>query len=181
MPQGSILSPLPFRMFINDIVKEIHSNIRPFADDTSLYITVNFTDAAAHILNLELHRLYNWEVHWLVKFNPIKTESLLFSRRINLQDHPTLLFNDVPIQEVVSHKHVGVYLSQRRDWQNHIDFIKEKAWSGIDPLRMLKFTINQKSLETIYFAYTRSLLEYADVLWKTCTQQPCNEMGENPT
>ena len=57
-----------------------------------------------------------------------------------------------------------MYLSQRCDWQKHIDFIKEKAWSRINLLRMLKFTINRKSLGTIYFAYIRSLLEYADVL-----------------
>ena len=61
-------------------------------------------------------------------------------------------------------------------WQKHIDFIKEKAWSRINLLRMLKFTINRKSLETIYFAYIRSLLEYADVLWDNCTQQQCNEI-----
>ena len=67
-----------------------------------------------------------------------KTELLLFSRRVNLQDHPTLLVNDVPIQEVVAHKHLGVYLSQRCDWQKHIDLIKEKAWSRINLLRMLK-------------------------------------------
>ena len=175
VPQGSILGPLLFIIFIIDIVKEIHSNIRLFADDTSLYIIVDFPDSAAQILNLDLERLYNWAVQWLVKFNPIKTESLLFSRRVNLQDHPTLFFNDVPIQEVVSHKHLGVYLSQRCDWQKHIDFIKEKARSRINLLRMLKFTINRKSLETIYFAYIRSLLEYADVLWDNCTQQQCNE------
>ena len=62
------------------------------------------------------------------------------------------------------------------NWQKHIDFIKEKAWSRINLLRMLKFTINRKSLETIYFAYIRSLLEYADVLWDNCTQQKCNEI-----
>ena len=90
------------------------------------------------ILNLDLERLYNWTVQWLVKVNPIKTELLLFSRRVNLQDHPTLLVNDVPIQEDVAHKHLGVYLSQRCDWQKHIDLIKEKAWSRINLLRMLK-------------------------------------------
>ena len=56
----------------------------------------------------------------------------------DLQDHPTLLVNDVPIQEVVAHKHLGVYLSQSCDWQKHIDLIKEKAWSRINLLRMLK-------------------------------------------
>ena len=77
-------------MFINDIVKKIHSNIRRFADDTSLYIIVDFPDSVAKILHLDLERLYNWAVQWLVKFNPIKTESLLFSRRVNLRDHPPL-------------------------------------------------------------------------------------------
>ena len=79
-----------FHRVINDIVKEIHSNIRLSADDTSLYIIVDFPDSAAQILNLDLERLYNWAVQWLVKFNLIKTKSLLFSRRVNLRDHPTL-------------------------------------------------------------------------------------------
>ena len=84
-------------MYINDIVKEIHSNIRLFADDTSLYIGADFPDSAAQILNLDFERLYNWAVQWPVTFNPIETESLLFSRRINLQHHPTLFCYDVLI------------------------------------------------------------------------------------
>ena len=72
VPQGSILAPLLFIMFINDIVKKIHSNICLFADDTSLYIIVDFPDSVVQILNLDLERLYNWAVQWLVKFNPIK-------------------------------------------------------------------------------------------------------------
>ena len=54
VPQGSILGPLLFIMYINAIVKEIDSNIRHFADDTSLYIVVDFPDSAAEILNLDL-------------------------------------------------------------------------------------------------------------------------------
>ena len=94
--------PSSFYIVYKWYIKEIHSNIiRLFADDTSLCIIVEFPDSAAQILNLDIERLYNWAVQWLVKFNPIKTESLLFYRRINLQDHRTLFFNDVPIQEVV--------------------------------------------------------------------------------
>ena len=78
-----------FIMFKNDIVKEIHSNIRLFADDTRLYISVDFPDSAARILNLDQEILYEWAVQWLVRFNPTKTESLPFSRRLHIQLHPT--------------------------------------------------------------------------------------------
>ena len=77
-PQGCILCPLLFKMFINDIVKEIHLNIRLFADDTSLYIIVDFPESDAHIVNLDLERLYNWALQWLVKFKPIKTNRYCF-------------------------------------------------------------------------------------------------------
>ena len=68
------LVPLLFIISINDTVKEIHSNILLFADDTSLYIIVDFPDSAAQILNLDLERLCEWAVQWLVRFNPNKTE-----------------------------------------------------------------------------------------------------------
>ena len=68
------LVPLLFIIYINDTVKEIHPNILLFADDTSLYIIVDFPDSAAQILNLDLERLYEWAMQWLVRFNPNKTE-----------------------------------------------------------------------------------------------------------
>ena len=106
VPQGSILGPLLFILYINDIVHEIHSNIRLFADDTSLYIIVDFPDSAAQILNLDLDRISKWAKDWLVSYNPEKTESLLFTRKINRVIHPTLYLSDVPIKEVSAHKHL---------------------------------------------------------------------------
>ena len=72
--KASYLVPLLFIISINDTVKETHSNILLFADDTSLYIILDFPDSAAQILNLDLERLYEWAVQWLVRFNPNKTE-----------------------------------------------------------------------------------------------------------
>ena len=98
VPQCAILGPLLFIMFINDIVKEIHSNVR-LLDYTSLHKIVDFPDPAAQILNLDLKRLYDWKVQWLERFNQNKTESLLFSRRLNIH-HPTLFLMMFPYKKL---------------------------------------------------------------------------------
>ena len=72
-----------FLIYINDIVNEINSHIRLFADDTSLYIVVDQPDQAAAIINSDLERMQNWANDWLVDFNPNKTKSLLMTRKTN--------------------------------------------------------------------------------------------------
>ena len=129
--------PLLFILYINDIVHEIHSNIRVFADDTTLYIIVDFPDTAAQILNVDLHRISSWEELWLVDFDANKTEALLASRRINRINHPTHYLGDIPIQETETHKHLGIFFSKRLDWQSHIDYIQQKTWSRMTLLRSL--------------------------------------------
>ena len=80
VPQGSILGPLLFLLYINDTVADIGSNIRLFADYTSLLITVDNPITAAENLNTDLDKISQWAATWLATFNPNKTEALLFSR-----------------------------------------------------------------------------------------------------
>ena len=143
VPQGSILGPLLFLGYINDIVDEINSNIRLFADDTSLYIIVENPIEAAIQLNADLEKVHQWASKWLVTFNPTKTESLLFTRKHNRSYRPPVTMNNNVITEVTYHKHLALTFSSDCTWH------ELKAWSRINIMRKLKFTLDRMSLQII--------------------------------
>ena len=153
VPQGSILGPLLFLLYINDIVHDIGSNIRLFADDTSLFIIVEDAITAAACLNNDPDKISQWAAKWMVTFNPSKTESLLISRKTNKVRHPPIFMQNHKVVEVDSHKYLGVVLSSDCSWHQHIKYITDKAWNRINIMRKLKFILNRKSLEIIYILH----------------------------
>ena len=157
VPQGSILGPLLFLVYINDIVENIGSLIRLFADDTSLFIIVDDPITSAARLNSDLDKITGWAALWLVTFNPTKSESFLVPRKVNRPVHPPLFMQNIQIEEVECHKHLGVFLSNDCSWHKHITYIKVKAWCRINVMRKLKFKLDRKSLKTIFIAFVRPL------------------------
>ena len=178
VPQGSILGPLLFLVYINDIVTDIGSNIRLFADDTSLYIVVDNPLVAAETLNADLEKISRWAATWLVTFNPNKSVALLLSRKVSHPLHPPLFMENTPINEVEAHKHLGLFLSNDCSWHQHINYIKDKAWARINIMRRLKYKLDRKSLESIYISFIRPLLEYGDTIWDNCTQYEKYELDK---
>ncbi|MCG8111690.1 MAG: reverse transcriptase family protein, partial [Candidatus Thiodiazotropha taylori] len=128
VPQGSILGPLLFLIYINDIVIDIGANIRLFADDTSLYFVVDSPQNAVNILNNDLSTISEWAKTWLVSFNTSKTVSMVISRKVNPVQHPPLTMNGSILSETSSHKHLGITLSNSCTWSEHIEYIAKKAW-----------------------------------------------------
>ena len=170
VPQGSILGPLLFRIFITGIVNDINSNIILFADDTGLYIIVDTPQNTASVMNNDLSKIKIWATKWLVTFNPAKSKSLLITRRRADLRQPQLILNNQPIENVTPYKHLGLVLSNDGTWHKHIELITSKAWSRINVMRKLKFQFDRKTLEVIHFTFKRPILEYADVVWNNCTQ-----------
>ena len=84
--------------------------------------------------------------------------------------------NQQPIHEVNLHKHLGIIFSSDCTWHDHLEYIKSKAWTRINVMRKLKFKLDRKSLQIIYFTFIRPILEYADVVWNNCTQYEVNEL-----
>ena len=110
VPQGSVLGPLLFLVYINDIAEHLLSLTRLFADDSSLFYSAAHIDDIAGIINHDMQLLSNWARQWLVTFNPLKTEAVLFTlKKVNIL--PQLVSDNIPINFVDSHKHLGVTFS----------------------------------------------------------------------
>ena len=170
VPQGSILGPLLFLIYINDIVEDIQANINLFADDTSLSLIVSDPAAAGTVLQTDIDKITCWAQKWLVTFNPTKSESLLISRKRTTINHPGLFMSNTEIPSVTSHKHLGIILSNDGSWDLHIGKSIEKAWKRIGVLRLLKTRLDRLSLQIIYFSFIRPILEYGDVIWDNFPQ-----------
>lgn len=78
VPQGSVLGPLLFLIYVNDISENLLSLTRLFADDSSLFVSATNIEDLEGILNHDLLIITNWAKQWLIKLNPSKTEAMLF-------------------------------------------------------------------------------------------------------
>ncbi|MCG7876809.1 MAG: reverse transcriptase family protein [Candidatus Thiodiazotropha endolucinida] len=175
VPQGSVLGPLLFLLYVNDISESLLSLTRLFADDSSLFYSASSIADIEGIVNHDLHILVAWAKQWLVKFNPLKTEAMLFTLK-RFENFPRLMFNDTEIKFVDNHKHLGLTLSSNCKWHSHIDNILNSAAKVVGIMRKLKFTLNRLALNQIYNSYVLPILEYSSLVWDGCTDQDANAL-----
>ena len=179
VPQGSVLGPLLFLLFINDISNVVnHCQIRLFADDTCLFIEVENTSSdaedkekerkrqiAANFIDEDLHRIQNWSNSWLVTFSPPKTKSLIISNKNDVDLNPKIHINGYEIDEVKHHKYLGLTFSYNLKWSEHINDISTKARKRLSLMTPLKFKLDRRSLEIMYTAFALPTMEYGNVVW----------------
>ena len=168
VPQGSVLGPLLFLLYINDICDNLRSSTRLFADDSSIIATSPDIPTLEENVNADLVNLSKWASDWLVTFNPNKTEVMFFTNRPFIR-HPNIIFDGEHPDIVDSHKHLGVFLSSNAKWDIHIDHIIKRCAKMIGVLRKLKMNISRKCLNQMFLSYIKPILEYADVVWDGCS------------
>jgi hypothetical protein len=167
VPQGSILGPLLFLVFINDVTNNIESDIHLFADDTSLMDIVDSQNHNATYarINRDLHRLSTWAAKWMVTFNAAKTVYLQISRKNNPAPKPILRLNGAIINEVQTHKHLGLTFNTTLTWTDHINQLVKKAARCIGLLKRISRDVPRQCIETLYKSMIRPIMEYADIIY----------------
>ena len=129
VPQGSILGPLLFLIYINDLTEGLTTNVKLFADDTSLFSVVHDTQTSANDLNKDLKIINNWAFQWKMNFNPDPTKQaheVIFSRKTKEIYHPPLVFNNTNVSQSSSQKHLGVILDSKLIFDEHLKMVSLK-------------------------------------------------------
>ena len=145
VPQGSVLGPLLFLIYINDLPENLVSVSKLFADDTSIFSTVSDINKTSEDLNQDLSTVNNWAFQWKMVFNPDPNKQateVIFSRKRKPVNHPTLYFNDAPVANAPFQKHLGLFLDENLTFGHHLNENISKANKGIGLIKRLY--INRK-------------------------------------
>ena len=171
VPQGSILGPLLFLVFINDIVLNINSKIYIFADDTSIMRQITNPITDFEILNQDLTTLNNWAMRWRVNFNAAKTEYMIFTNKHQTPKYPALYLGNTIIKQVNEHTHLGLTLDKKLTWKPHINRICTKASQRITDIKPIRHLIPKTTSINLYKTLSRPILEYCDVIFDNTTKE----------
>ena len=161
VPQGSILGPLLFIIFMNDFSKssELLFPIL-YADDTNIYLEGNSYNKTILELNTELLKIESWLVANRLTLNVSKTHYMIFHRsRIKTVDHDLILNGNV-VKHVTSTKFLGIIVDDQLKWKQHIDYIKNKISKSIGIIYKARNYVNRHTLRNLYYTFVYPYLIY---------------------
>ena len=174
VPQGSVLEPLLFLIFINDLPASVSSKTRLFADDCILYRNI-YTKEDCKVLQEDLHRLEKWEKAWGIEFHPGKCNLMSITRARSPFEHRYTLRGHI-LEDVKEAKYLGLTLSSNLTWNTHIGNITSKANKLLGFLRRNLKIRNESTKENAYKAIVRSNLEYCSTVWAPHTKKNKDEI-----
>ena len=181
VPQGSVLGPLLFLIYINDLHNAIRfSTVHHFADDTNLLVTNSCIKKVQDQVNLDLKYLSNWLKANKIALNASKTEVIIFRHK-----NKPLMYRKTPtdplvpwklkiklegklIQPSTHVKYVGVLLDSHLEWKYHVDELSTKLSRAVGMLAKIRHFVDAKTLNMIYYGIFSSLMLYGSQIWGQC-------------
>ena len=163
VPQGSILGPVLFLIYINDISNSTSLNLLSFADDTTIYHSDCDIDNLTLTLNHELKNIYNWLCANKLCLNVKKTQYCIFSpKNSNYEVKGSVKINNEVINQIGKYnkdesvKFLGISIDKHLTWKEHINIISSKISRAIFEINRVKHILPHKSLKSLYYTLIHS-------------------------
>ena len=165
VPQGSILGPLLFLIYINDIYKSSALlKFIMFADDTTLLFTSKSISNLNTIINTELNKVCDWLKTNKLSINVSKTNYIVFKKNLPL-DSIKIHINNLCINQVLSTKFLGVIITSDMTWKEHIRTVTTNISRTIGVITRIRYKISYKTALLLYDTLILSQLNYCNLIW----------------
>ncbi len=182
VPQGSVLGPLLYLIYVNDIANCTKANILSFADDTTLYISDQDPNELFRRANFEMNNLFKWFCANKLSLNPVKTKYIIIHPPQMKMDMSqlTLKVNGVELKQIgnnedeISSKFLGVHFDEHLTWKNHINHVNTKISRALFAIKQIKHILPIASLRTLYYAMIHPHISYGLLAWGNASQTNLN-------
>lgn len=164
VPQGTVLGPILFLIFINDLPDGITSKIKLFADDTKVYRVLKDKDTNSNELQLDLDKMSNWTNTWQLCFNPDKCEVMRITHRRDFST-PEYYLSAKKLNVVNQFKDLGIIMSNYLSWNDQVNAVVNKANRVLGIIKRTVGTSNKNIFALLYKTLVRPILEYAVPVW----------------
>ena len=174
IPQGTILGPLLFLIYINDLPNcLVHSKPRMYADDTHITFSSNNTNDINRCLNEDLENVSEWLIANKLTLNQSKTEFMVIGSRPKLStlNSPiSLEIDGISVEQVPHTKSLGVHIDQNLSWDEHINKLIKKIASGVGALKRIRTFVPATTLQYIFNSLIQPHFDYCCVVWDKCSK-----------
>ena len=183
VPQGGVLSPLLFSIFINSITKLLSLSFHLYADDLQIYMTTDVNDIvkAIDLINFNLHTISTWSKSFGLSVNPKKSQVCILGNpkqlsKLNFPSLPPIIFDNCKLECSNTVKNLGIKVDSSLSWAPHICDLSRKVYYTIGRLKRWKYLLPTQTKISLAHSLLLPILDYADTCYLDLSQQLLNKL-----
>jgi len=173
VPQGSILGPLLFILYVNDLQMSVNCKIVMYADDTTLLFRSSDPASLQTHLDYNMEQISSWFFKNKLTLNIKKTKFMLFGTppKLNKFSNVSLMFDNTIIEKVDSFKYLGLVFDSHMSWLNHVDYLKSTIAKRCGVIQRVKCYLPKHILKMLAEAMVMPHFDYCSPVWTNCNQE----------